>query len=256
MINVISLGAGKQSSYMLLTALQGKYKFKPDLAIFSDTGCEPEYVYSYFDWLKNYVKIKYNFEIITVQKGDLIKDTVDYIDGKINRVASLPLWIKDGGLNMRQCTSEYKIQPVRKYLQSIRNKQKINLWIGISVDEIERIKKSGVNYINNYYPLIENKINISDIRKWFNDNNIQEPAKSACLICPFHSLNYWKIIKKSYPSEFKKACEFDDKIRNYPNFKSEVFINRLRKPLKDINLNQELSLFPELIEECYGLCGL
>ena len=61
-INVISLGAGKQSSYMLLTALEGAYKFKPDLAIFSDTGCEPDYVYSYVTWIKDYVKNKYNFE--------------------------------------------------------------------------------------------------------------------------------------------------------------------------------------------------
>jgi len=32
-LNVISLGAGKQSSYMLLQALEGKFEFKPDLAI-------------------------------------------------------------------------------------------------------------------------------------------------------------------------------------------------------------------------------
>lgn len=32
-LNVISLGAGKQSTYMLLTALEGKYKTKPDIAV-------------------------------------------------------------------------------------------------------------------------------------------------------------------------------------------------------------------------------
>lgn len=42
MINVISLGAGKQSSYMLINALEGKFKYEPNLAIFSDTGCEPQ----------------------------------------------------------------------------------------------------------------------------------------------------------------------------------------------------------------------
>jgi hypothetical protein len=255
-LNVISLGAGKQSSYMLLTALEGKYNLIPDFAIFSDTGCEPEYVYQYLDMLTEHCYTKYGFNIIKVQTGDLINDTLNYINCKIKRVASLPLWIKNGGFNMRQCTQDYKIAPLRKYLQSVRNKRKVKLWIGISVDEIERIKDSGVNYITNYYPLIENKINISDIRQWFKLNNFQEPGKSACLICPFHSINYWKIIKKNYPSEFKKACDFDDKIRNYPNFESELYLFRYRRPLKNINLEYENSLFPELIEECYGLCGL
>ena len=49
--NVLSLGAGKQSSYMLLTALEGAYEYKPDIAIFADTGCEPRYVYEYLEWL-------------------------------------------------------------------------------------------------------------------------------------------------------------------------------------------------------------
>lgn len=70
MKNVISLGAGKQSSYMLLRGLRGEFEHKPDYAIFSDTGCEPNYVYDYLDWLSWYVKKKYNFKITTVSAGD------------------------------------------------------------------------------------------------------------------------------------------------------------------------------------------
>ena len=129
-INVISLGAGKQSSYMLLTALESAYKFKPDLAIFSDTGCEPDYVYSYVTWLKDYVKTKYNFDIVIVSAGNLVDDTLNYLDGKKSRVAALPLRLSgNGGLIMRQCTNDYKIAPLRKHLQTIRNGNKIQLWI-------------------------------------------------------------------------------------------------------------------------------
>ena len=35
-LNVISLGAGKQSSYMLINALEGKYGAKPDKVIWND----------------------------------------------------------------------------------------------------------------------------------------------------------------------------------------------------------------------------
>ena len=255
-INVISLGAGKQSSYMLLTALEGAYKFKPDLAIFSDTGCEPDYVYSYVTWMKDYVKTKYNFDIVIVSAGNIVDDTLNYLEGKRSRVAQLPLFLDNGGFVMRQCTNDYKIAPLRKYLQTIRNGNKIRLWIGISLDEIERIKDSSVKYIENYYPLIEKQIRIDQIINWFKVNELREPGKSACLICPFHSPNYWRVFKKQFPSEFEKACQFDDKIRNYPKLKNKAYLSDRRKPLREIDFTQHPSLFPELIEECNGLCGL
>ena len=174
-LNVISLGAGKQSSYMLLTALEGAYSSKPDFAIFSDTGCEPDYVYSYVEWLKDYVKAKYNFDIITVTAGNIVEDTLNYLQGKRKRVAALPLRLSgNGGLIMRQCTNDYKIAPLRKHLQTIRNGNKIRLWIGISLDEIERIKDSSVKYIENYYPLIEKQIRIDRIIHWFSENNTNQ----------------------------------------------------------------------------------
>jgi 3'-phosphoadenosine 5'-phosphosulfate sulfotransferase (PAPS reductase)/FAD synthetase len=113
-LNVISLGAGKQSSYMLLTALEGAYKYKPDVAIFADTECEPQYVYTYLDWLIGYVKDEFNFDIIKVSKGSLVTDTIDYLDGKNRRGASIPLFSEiSGGPINRQCTADYKISPVR-----------------------------------------------------------------------------------------------------------------------------------------------
>jgi hypothetical protein len=256
MINIISLGAGKQSSYMLLNALEGKYDFIPDLAIISDTGCEPKYVYSYLDWLKNYVKQKYNFDIITVTNGNIVTDTLEYIAGNRNRVAQLPLKLHEGGIVMRQCTFDYKISPLRKYVQSIRNKKQVRLWIGISLDEMERMKNSNVKYIQHYYPLVKFRITVDQIIKYFKDNGLREPGKSACLICPFHSDQYWRMFKKQFPEEFETACIFDDAIRNYPKLRSKTYLSNHRKPLREIDFSYSNSLFPELIEECDGLCGL
>ncbi len=254
-MNIISLGAGKQSSFLLLEALKGKFGIIPDMAIFSDTGCEPEYVYTYLDWLRNKVA---PFPIITVTEGDIVSDTLEYLQGKRKRVASLPLRLGgNGGLIMRQCTNDYKIRPLRKYLQKIRNGEKVKLWIGISLDEIERITTSNVKYIENVYPLIDAKIRISDIIKYFKDNDLPEPSKSACLICPFHSDNYWKAFKSKYPDEFEKACKFDEAIRIYPNLSRKTFLSKHLKPLREIDFEQQQTLqFPELIEECGGLCGL
>lgn len=257
MINVVSLGAGKQSSYMLINGLRGAYQHKPDIAIFSDTGCEPQYVYEYLYWLDNYLKKEFGFRIIRVKLGNIMQDTIDYIDRKVGRVASLPLRLSNnGGLLPRQCTHDYKISPLRKYLRHNYPHSKFRLWMGISMDEIERMRYSNVKYITNYYPLIENRTPISSIINWYKQQNLPEPGKSACIICPFHSSTYWAMFKKQYPEEFETACIFDEKIRNFPKIRQSCFLAKQLMPLRDIDFTISPTLFPDLIEECEGLCGL
>lgn len=255
-LNVVSLGAGKQSSYMLINALEGKYKFRPDLAIFSDTGCEPKYVYEYLEWLKSYCKNNYDFEIVTVTAGNLKQDVIDYVEGRRKRVAMIPLRLEADGMVMRQCTMDYKISPLRKYLQKIREGRRVRLWIGISLDEMERAKISNVKYIENYYPLLENRITIDQILAFFDYRSLPEPGKSACLICPFHSFGYWSLLKRWSKKEFDEACQFDDLIRNYPGLEKKAYLSNHLKPLRDVDFSQHPSLYPEMIEECHGMCGL
>ena len=186
----------------------------------------------------------------------MIKDTLDYYNGRYKRGASLPFFLSQGGMITRQCTGDFKIDPMRRYLQKIRNGKKIRMWIGISLDEIQRIKDSGRKYINNYYPLIEKRVTISEIVNWFKINHLENPGKSSCIVCPYHSNNYWRRFKKEFPDEFEKACDFDDKIRNHPKLISQCYLHRSLRPLREIDFKYEPSLFPELIEECDGMCGL
>lgn len=241
---------------MLLEALKGNIKPMPDLAIISDTGCELEKTEQDLYVLKDKLKKEKDFDIIIVKKGNLYQDVIDFLDGKIKRVASLPYWSESGGLVRRQCTQDYKISPLRKHIQKIRNNKKVNLWIGISLDEIERVKQSNVKYIENKYPLINYRVSIDNIVNYYKINGLNEPLKSSCVMCPFHSNSYWRRLKKVLPNEFDKAVYFDEKIRNYPGFNDKLYLHRSLKPLKDVNFEYSNSLFPELIEECEGYCGL
>jgi hypothetical protein len=255
-VNIISLGGGKQSTYMLIQALRGEYGVKPDYAIFSDTGCEPRYVYDAMKWLSGYCKRHFDFDITVVGKGNLMQHTIDYVDGKSIRVATLPYFLQGGGIMRRQCTLEYKIAPIRKWIKE-NIKKLVRLWIGISLDEMERMKASDVGYITNYYPLVESMTRLSSIVKWYKDNNMREPGKSACVICPFHSHTYWKALKDKHPEEFAKAVEFDERIRNYPKLRKQAFIYRYSMPLKEVDFDSQQEFqFAELIEECEGICGL
>jgi len=64
------------------------------------------------------------------------------------RFTGMPLFTENGGMGRRQCTREYKIDPVRKKtrdLLGLKPRQRapktavVEQWIGISTDEIQRI---------------------------------------------------------------------------------------------------------------------
>ena len=55
MLKILSLGAGVQSTTLLLMSCKGELP-KLDCAIFADTGWEPKAVYEHFDWLKPYAE--------------------------------------------------------------------------------------------------------------------------------------------------------------------------------------------------------
>lgn len=255
-VQILSLGAGKQSTYMLLQGLQGKFSQRPDYAVFADTGNEPKYVYDQLAYLQQYCLRHHNFTINIVQAGNLVADIESYLKNQTKWSPTPPLWADNGGNLRRQCTDHLKLRPIRKFIRSVSAGRPVNMWIGISLDEIERMKTSDVAYISHYFPLIEKRINLFQIQKFYSDSNYPEPGKSSCIICPFHSRTYWRRLKIVEPDSFKSAIQLDEKIRHYKKNKEQFFLHRDRLPLKTSMLSEQLSLFPEMIEECTGLCGL
>lgn len=254
---VISLGGGRQSSFLLINALEGNFMNYPDLAIFADTKSEPDYVYRNLDFLMSYCEHNFNFSIDVVSFGDLYYDTlIRNSDGNFKRLY-LPLFSKNpSGQIKRQCTSHYKIREVRKCIRDKFGKTKIDLAIGISYDEMSRMKVSDVQYINNIYPLVNAKIKVSDILVWYKKRGLSMPGKSSCIICPFHSNDFWRHLKNAEPHNFEKACMYDDSIRNTNNIKGSLFLHRKTIPLRQLDFSKSDSIFPELIDECEGFCGI
>lgn len=267
-IDIISLGAGVQSSTLLVMADRGEIKIDgevviPKYAIMSDTGNEPERVYEWLKFLQSKVK---NIEIILTNNGNIIENTLKGIANN-ERFASVPFFTKakDGtkGVLWRQCTGEYKINAVRKEIRRLlgygprdKVRDNVRLWMGISTDEVQRIKPSGVNYILNYYPLIEYDMSRFDCLNWFTKNNMPEPPKSSCIICPYHSNVFWRDMKLNDPVSWEMAVEFDKKIRHMPKLDSEVYLHRSCLPLDEVDLGADQLDIDFFLNECEGMCGL
>ena len=115
---VLSLGAGVQSSTLALMAAKGEVTPMPDVAVFADTGYEPKAVYAWLDWLEKQLPIP----VAKVTRGNLRDDQIKTRVREKNRAAALPYFTLDKetnqiGMLQRQCTAEYKIQPVTKYIR-------------------------------------------------------------------------------------------------------------------------------------------
>src|SRR3546814_11279254 len=76
--------------------------------------------------------------------------------------ARCPAFVKGSGLSVRQCTRNFKIRPIRREVRRLLGKPgrayiapgSVEQWIGISLDEADRMQPSGVRFLVNRYPQI------------------------------------------------------------------------------------------------------
>ena len=262
--SVMLFGAGTQSIGLLLMALDGIVEIPNDV-VFADTGDEPSHVYDYFAMFQDYIDKKYKFKIHTVSRNDksLSQTIIDYVDGKSNeKPKTLPYRTENGMMRYRQCTDHYKVRPIRKFIKEKykpNKKSTIEIWFGISYDEMERMKIAPLSWEYNRYPLVEMEMKRIDVINYVKKHGLPEPPRSSCYFCPFHSSRYWNFLKNEHPHDFDKAINLDEKIRNYPGADNKFYLNkngRIPKALRDFNYTEQAGLFSELIEECGGYCGV
>ena len=273
--NIISLGAGVQSSCMALMCVRGEITPMPDFAVFADTQDEPKSVY---DWLNELTPLL-PFPVYIVTKGKLSESALKMrvtSDGRKFSTTSIPLFSqgedgKVGKIGYRSCTSEYKIKPIVKKLRElclIKRGQKIVLvtqYIGISLDEWHRCKPSRDKWMQSRWPLIEMKMNREHCLEWMNKNGYPTPPRSSCVYCPFHSDAEWLRLKKQEPEAFKEAIDFEAKMqkaKENPKYKSIPYLHKSCKPLSEIEFNDDLNknqldLFGANHPQCEeGMCGV
>src|SRR5690348_6925302 len=116
-LRVLSLGAGVQSSTLALMIAAGEVE-PVDCAIFADTQSEPRAVYEWLDWLERQLP----FPVHRVSKGSLRQNILDSVAG--GRFAGAPFYTtsdtpRGGGMLRRQCTREFKVEPITKKLREL-----------------------------------------------------------------------------------------------------------------------------------------
>ena len=260
---------------MALMADQGAFGPKPDCAIFADTGWEPSAVYRNLKWLKR----KVSFPIYKVDCGRNLKNDVRAgVNVRGRPWLTIPVYLAEtdntpAGVNWRQCTSDYKIAPIQRKVQALlglnprqpmSNDTNIEMWLGITTDEVMRVKPSRQWWINHRYPLIHDVPMTRDqCLDWFKVHYPRRSlTRSACIGCPFRSTASWIEIKNSEPELYEEAVEIDNMLRSAEHnagrmFRKLAYLHHRRIPLAEAteldSLHVEINGF---INECEGHCGL
>lgn len=258
---------------MALMAACGELTPMPSCAIFADTQAEPASVYRWLDWLEGELP----FPVYRVSRGNLTTISLTIRtrkDGAGQWAKSLiPAYTlnKDGskGILVRRCTGDFKVEPMENKameLCGITRGQKtadVIKWMGISRDEIIRMKESRVPWATHRWPLIEAGMTRQDCLEWMQAKGFPKPPRSACIYCPFHSNAEWRRLKDSEPDEWAKAVQFEKDLQAVQaqagSMRGVPYLHASLKPLDQVDLSTEEERGQTLLNwgnECEGLCGV
>lgn len=264
-MRLLSLGAGVQSSALMLLAAEGRLGHV-DAAIFANPQQESAATYAQLDRLEKEVAAPAGIPVYRVTAGDIGADALD----PDHRFASMPLHIlnQDGspGMGRRQCTSEYKLKPIKRKVRELLGYPHptpvpkgvfAETLIGFSRDEIGRVSDSSVKYMRAAFPLLDLEgaadgrlgWTRTDCLRYLRKNGFPNVPKSSCVMCPFHGNAQWRDMRDNQPDEWDRAVKFDHAIRaGHANANAKgqpllgtAYLHRSRLPLDQAPIDKVTS---------------
>ena len=234
-LRIISLGWGVQS--WTLAAMVALKELPPvDYAVHADTTHEHKATYAHAakwtPWLE-----EHGVRVVTVRanRPDVVRE--EWSASTLIPAFSIDQRTHHAGQVRRQCTHDWKIMPIRRFVRSVLTNPKpgsVEMWTGISFDEWHRMRDSDVAYIVNRYPLVEQKITRAGCVNWLETHGLKVPPKSSCLFCPYKSLDAWRELKRKGGQDWEKAVAVDANIRNKRAHAGHLlFIHPARVPLEN-----------------------
>lgn len=251
-----SYGGGTQSVAIAVLVAQGKLP-KPEVVAIADTSREGSETWEYTDqWVRPMLR-EVGVEIHVVPHS---LATVDLYGGSDDETLLIPAYTKDGALST-YCSGEWKRDPVARFLRSLGYgpQRPVRTWIGISVDEIGRMKPSRTEWQELYHPLIwDVQMRREHCRELVEKAGLPTPPKSSCWMCPYRRNAQWRRLRDHYPQDFENACRLDEEVRAKDK-QGGVWLHESRIPLREADLTADpepplFSLFGEVKGCDSGMC--
>jgi hypothetical protein len=282
--HILNLGAGVQSTTVYLMYLHGEIQPPIECAIFADTGEEPAAIYRHLEWLKSL-----NGPPIVVRSvGSRLGDDLQHGRNSTGqRFASIPAYTAaregaKGGIIRRQCTKEYKIEVIERYIRremlGLSKGQRIPAGVlvhqayGISLDEAGRAirirdRMAERSWVSPVFPLLERMMTRGDCYRRLERFGVPyEVQKSACVFCPFKSNAEWRRLRATDPEGWARALEIDNALRRpgvvvNRGLNQKLYVHGSCLPLERAVLGfdedpRQYYLDLNWTAECAGMCGV
>lgn len=132
----------------------------------------------------------------------------------------------------------------------------VEQWIGISIDERDRMKESEQRFVKNRWPLCELNMRREDCLAWLEQRQLRIPPRSSCVFCPYRTDAEWLDMRDNDPQSFGRAVDFDARIRSVVP-EGEGYLHRQRVPLMEVDFKRpDGSIEFGFRQECDAVCGL
>jgi hypothetical protein len=234
---VWSCGGGTQSAAIAALIIQGRLP-KPDIAVMVDTMRERtstwSYVYSVL--IPQLATVGVTLEIVSKDKYA----TVDLWGGADGNTLLIPAFTNQNGRIGKLstfCSTEWKVRVRRRWLRDQHGIRKAVTWLGISVDEQNRVRTEP----NTIYPLIHDVpmrragcIILAREMGW------PEPPKSTCWMCPNQRNVQWAEMKRVYPEDFARACALERQIQERD---PHAWLHESCRPLAEVEFDSQQEMF-------------
>lgn len=152
------------------------------------------------------------------------------------RSIPIPVRMANGAPGRRNCTADFKIKVISKWLQGhgATADRPATVGIGISVDEIHRANRRRAEPNQRVsYPLLDLGLRREDCIRLIEEVGLPVPPKSSCFFCPFHTTDEWRRQRQTEPALFSKSEELErfSNSRRAALGRDDVYLTRYGIPL-------------------------
>gem|GEM_PF-2665694 len=184
----LSFGGGVNSVALLLWLIDQGIEFE---AVYADLQCDWPETREYVEMLQ---ETGYPITVLETKRYGL--NLYDYCMAHQAYPA----------IKQRWCTAEYKVKPLRAYMQGPSV-----VYMGIAMEEASRINKIGYGTgdMRHEFPLVEEGIDRAECERIILAHGLLLPVRSRCFFCPGQRVQEWRDLYQQHPDLFLKARELE-----------------------------------------------
>ncbi|WP_435595576.1 phosphoadenosine phosphosulfate reductase [Streptomyces albogriseolus] len=238
-MKVVSYGGGVQSTALLVLAARREIDFRTFL--FANVGDDSEHpaTLAYVREIAIPYAVRAGLDIHELERRrrDGASETLmQRLNRPDTRSIPIPVRMGNGAPGRRNCTADFKIKVVGRWLRQhgATTEEPAAVGIGISLDEIHRAnrrRREAHEVIE--YPLLDLRLRRDDCERIISAAGLPVPPKSSCFFCPFRTVDAWRHQRRHEPELFAQSVRLEETInqRRAALGRDAVFLTRYGVPL-------------------------